>query len=166
MLNTPCLQNIHNFVFTALKEGHFSYVFIYNYYIKSIVMRKLAFCICEKKKMQISFEVTTKLISAFVFATWLVQFLYILITKFQASNHLLWLCSPVCVGHGQNPRRPVFSQRDSYYYNSYCTPYIEMVGEVHCFQLVHDSYRCMQHMLLWRNNAVQHLDTNTIFFQF
>ena len=34
--------------------------------------------------------------------------------KFQGSNHLLWLYSPVCVGHGRKPRRPVFSQRGSY----------------------------------------------------
>ena len=35
------------------------------------------------------YMVTAKLISAFVFATWLVQFLYFLKTKFQASSHLL-----------------------------------------------------------------------------
>ena len=33
--------------------------------------------------------------------------------KFQASSHLLWLYSPVCVGHGRKPRRPVFSERGS-----------------------------------------------------
>ena len=39
---------------------------------------------------------------------------YFLNPKFQASSHLLWLHSPVCVGPGQKPRRPVFSQRGSY----------------------------------------------------
>ena len=64
--------------------------------------------------MQISFAVTAKLISAFVFATWIVQSLYFLNPKFQASSHLLWLYSPVCVGPGRKPRRQVFSQRGSY----------------------------------------------------
>ena len=54
-----------------------------------------------------------KLISAFVFATWIVQSLYYLYPKFQASSHLLWLYSTVCVGPGQKPQRPVFSQRGS-----------------------------------------------------
>ena len=40
---------------------------------------------------------------AFVFATWIVQYLYLLNTKFQASSHLQWLYSLVCVGPGQNP---------------------------------------------------------------
>ena len=63
--------------------------------------------------MQISFAVTAKLISTFVFATWIVQFLYFLNPKFPVSSHLLWLHSPVCVGPGRKPRRPVFSQRGS-----------------------------------------------------
>ena len=42
-----------------------------------------------KINAQISFEVTAKLISAFVFATWIVQSLFYLNLKFQASNHLL-----------------------------------------------------------------------------
>ena len=66
--------------------------------------------------MQISFAVTAKLISAFVFATRIVQSLYFLNPKFQASNHLLWLYSPVCVGPGRKPRRPVFAQRGSYHF--------------------------------------------------
>ena len=75
-------------------------------------MRKPAFCICETKT-QISFAVTAKLISAFVFATRIVQSLYFIYTKFPASSYLLWLYSPVCVGPGRKPRRPVFSQRGS-----------------------------------------------------
>ena len=50
-------------------------------------------------------------ISAFVFATGIVQSLYYLNPKFQASSHLLWLHRPVCVGPGRKPRRPVFSER-------------------------------------------------------
>ena len=73
------------------------------------VVRKPAFCICKNKD-----AVAAKLISAFVFATRIVQSLYFLNPKFQASSHLLWLYSPLCVGHGRKPRRPVFSQRGSY----------------------------------------------------
>ena len=70
-----------------------------------------------KTKTQISFAVTAKLISAFVFAIQIVQSLYYLNPKFQASNYLLWLYSPVCVGPGRNPRRPVFSERGSFMTN-------------------------------------------------
>ena len=66
-----------------------------------------------KTKTQISFAVTAKLISVFVFATRIVQSLPFLNTKFQASSHRLWLYSPVCVGPGRKPRRPVFSRRGS-----------------------------------------------------
>ena len=46
---------------------------------------------------------TAKLISAFVFATQIVQSLYFLNLEFQASSYLLWLYSPVCVGPGWKP---------------------------------------------------------------
>ena len=67
-----------------------------------------------KTKAQISFAVTAKLISAFVFATWIVQFLYFLYPEFPASSHLLRLYSWVCVGPGRKPCRPVFSRRCSH----------------------------------------------------
>ena len=70
-----------------------------------------------KTKPQISFAVTAKLISAFVFATRIVQSLYFLNPKFQASSHLMWMHSLVCVGPGRKPRRPGFSQRGSYLKN-------------------------------------------------
>ena len=76
-----------------------------------------------KTKMQISFAVTAKLISAFVFATWIVQYLFFLNTKFQASSHLLWLHSLVCVGPGRKPQRPVFSQWGSIYTKKIYRPY-------------------------------------------
>ena len=88
----------------------------------SLVMRKPAFCICENKDADqlrgnregdLSFAVTAKLISAFVFATRIVHSLYFLNLKFQASSHLLWLCRLVCVGPDRKPRRPVFSERGS-----------------------------------------------------
>ena len=46
---------------------------------------------------------TAKLISAFVFATWIVQYFIFLNSKFQASSHLQRLYSLVCVRPGQNP---------------------------------------------------------------
>ena len=77
-------------------------------------MRKPFFAYA-KTKTQISFAVTAKLISAFVFATRIVQSLNYLNPKFQASSYLLWLYSPVCVGPDRKPRRPVFSQQGSNY---------------------------------------------------
>ena len=58
--------------------------------------------------MQISCAVTAQLISVFVFAMRIVQSLYYLNPKFQASSHLLSLYNPVCVGPGRKSRRPVF----------------------------------------------------------
>ena len=66
-----------------------------------------------KTKTQISFAVTAKLISAFVFATQIVQSLYFLKLKFQASSHLLWLYSTVCVRPGGNPEDR-FSQNEAH----------------------------------------------------
>ena len=66
-----------------------------------------------KTKTQISFAVTAKLISAFVFATRIVQSLSFLNTKFQASSHFLRRRSLICVGPGRKPRRPVFWRRGS-----------------------------------------------------
>ena len=49
-----------------------------------------------KTKAKINFTVTTKLSNAFVFATWIVQFLYFLNPKFPASNHLLSVQPGLC----------------------------------------------------------------------
>ena len=59
-------------------------------------MQKRAYA---KTKTQISFAVTAKLISAFVFAICIVQCLYFLNAKYHAS----WLHSRVCDRPGQNP---------------------------------------------------------------
>ena len=56
-----------------------------------------------KTKMQISCKVTVQLISAFIFATLLLQSLFFLNPKFQASSHLLWPYSLVCVRPGWKP---------------------------------------------------------------
>ena len=99
------------YMYTSSKTGVYrGYGFIYFFvilalYHGSLVVRKLAFCIWENKD-----AVTAKLISTFVFATQIVKSLYFLNTKFQASSHLLWLYSPVCVGPSRKPQRPVFLQ--------------------------------------------------------
>ena len=81
----------------------------------SPVMKKTRLFANAKTKTQISFAVTAtaKLISAFVFSTWIVQSLYFLHSKFQASSHLLWLYIPVCVGPGRKPRR-LFSHNEAH----------------------------------------------------
>ena len=56
-------------------------------YYLSLVLRKPAFCICENKDAD-QLRGTAKLISAFVFATRIVQSLYYLNPKFHASKHL------------------------------------------------------------------------------
>ena len=87
-------------------------------------MRKpfcFCFCICENKHAdQLCGDRTAdqrkqrrRSISAFDFATQIVQSLYLLNPKSQASSYLLWLYSPVFVRPGRKPRRPVFSQRGS-----------------------------------------------------
>ena len=78
-------------------------VFIFSKRRLSHCMGKPTICI-GKTKAQISFSVAAKLISAFVFASRIVQFLYFLNPKFPASNHLLCLYSLVCVGPGRNPK--------------------------------------------------------------
>ena len=64
-------------------------------------MRKLDFGICENKYAD-QLAVIAQLISAFVFATRIAQSLYFLNPKFQASNHLLRMYSPVYVGHPED----------------------------------------------------------------
>ena len=68
----------------------------------SRLMGKPTICI-TKTKTQISFAVTAKLISAFVFATQIVQFLFYLNPKFQAYSSFLCLYRPVCVGPVRKP---------------------------------------------------------------
>ena len=79
----------------------------------SLVMRKTPFFANAKTKTQISCAVTAQLISAFVFAIRTVPSLFFLNPKFQASNYLLWLYSPVCVGPGRNPEDR-FSQNETH----------------------------------------------------
>ena len=70
--------------------------------------------------MQISFAVTAKLISAFVFATWIEQSLFFLNPKFQACYHLLCLCRPVYVRPVRKPHC-WFSHEVAQFYKLTCT---------------------------------------------
>ena len=76
-------------------------------------MRKPAFSIYENKGTD-KIRGNREVISAFVFATQIVQSLYFLNPKFKASSYLLWLNNPVCVRPDEKPRRPFFSHRGSF----------------------------------------------------
>ena len=78
------------------------------------VVRKPAFCICENKdadQLHSNCATDQRLCFRYIHST--IPLLPVN-SKFQASSHLLWLYSPVCVGPGRKPRRPVFSQRGSF----------------------------------------------------
>ena len=85
-----------------------------------------------KTKTQISFAFTAKLISAFVFSTRIVQFLF-LNSKFPASNRLMWLYSPAYVGPGQNPNC-WFSHAQTYLICCFKSTATVMLG--HCFHFI------------------------------
>ena len=75
-------------------------------------VRKSDFCICENKDAD-QLRGKPRSWSAPLFSPLGVQSLCFLSPKFQASSHLLWLYSPVCVGPGRKPRRLVFWRRIS-----------------------------------------------------
>ena len=65
-------------------------------------MGKPTICIGENKDAD-QLRSNAKLISAFVFATRIVQFLFYLNPKFQASSYFLCLYSLICVGPVRKP---------------------------------------------------------------
>ena len=71
-----------------------------------------------KTKTQISFAVTAKLISAFVFATQIVQFLFYLNPEFQDSSSFLCMYSPVCVGPVRKPH--CWFSHEAAHISTYC----------------------------------------------
>ena len=78
-------QKVETLMFYILRRGWGtanSTLSSLNWQKLSLVVRKPAFCICENKDA----GVTAKLISAFVFTTRIVKFLYFLNPKFQAST--------------------------------------------------------------------------------
>ena len=80
----------------------------------SLVMRKPTFCICENKdadQLRSNCAANQRLCFRYTDST------ITLLPKFEISSlysHFMWLYSPVCVGPGRKPRRPVFSERGSY----------------------------------------------------
>ena len=66
------------------------------------------------RKQRRSFTVTAKLISVFVFATWIVQYLFFLNLKFHACSLFLRLYRPLCVGPCRKPGRLFVSCRGSF----------------------------------------------------
>ena len=89
----------------------------------SRVVRKPAFCICENKdadQLRGNREADQRLCFRYLDST-----IHILPkSNFQASSHIQWLRSPLCVGPGRKPWRLVFSQQGSYhkaiYVQFYC----------------------------------------------
>ena len=110
-------------------------------------MRKPVICICENKDADQLCR-TAQLISAFVFTTQIVQSLYLLNPKFQASSYLLWLYSRVCVRPCRKPRRPVFSKRGSYHFFRWNFKDIfhsfMMVFRVLCGEWIEPLWDCMR----------------------
>ena len=89
----------------------------------SQVMRKPAFCLCENKdsdQLHVNragdqggnHAADRRLCFRYIDST--IPLLPIK-SKFQASNHLLLLYSPVCVGHGLKPKGQVFSRHGLIY---------------------------------------------------
>ena len=79
----------------------------------SQVVRKPAFCICENKdadQLRGNRKADQRLCFRYIDST----IPLLPKSKFQASSHLMWLPSLICVEPGRKPRRPVFSQRGSY----------------------------------------------------
>ena len=75
-------------------------------------MRKPAFCICENKdadQLRGNREADQRLCFRYTDST----IPLLSNSEIQASSHILWLNSPVCVRPGRKPRRPVFSERGS-----------------------------------------------------
>ena len=106
-----CMKNSHHLYIIRQTELEFQHLILKHIWATTWENRIFAYA---KTKTQISFAVTAKLISAFVFATRIVQSLSLLNTKFQASSHFLRRRSLICVGPGRKPRRPVFWRHGSY----------------------------------------------------
>ena len=74
-------------------------------------MRKPAFCICENKdpdQLRGNRKADQRLCFCYIR---IVQSLYFLNSKFQASSHLLWLYSLVCVDLVGNPEDRFFHNK-------------------------------------------------------
>ena len=116
LINTQAFSRIFTVLFTLFVQKIMNLtlwktpIAVKTFCYKSLVMRKPDFAYA-KTKAQINFAVIVKLISAFVFATRIVQFLFFLNPKFPFSSHPLKLHRPVCVRPGRKPRNPVLASR-------------------------------------------------------
>ena len=116
-----------------------------------------------KTKPQISCTVTAQLIGAFVFATQIVQVLYLLNQKFQDSSYLLWLYSPVCVGPGPNSRRPVFSERGLIYFlEVYAQLISNVISYIHVYSFLSRHTCNFTHNLSKVTDQPLHLNVNSV----
>ena len=99
----PKFESTQNIGFMEILSLNYRLISSNRHIINEPRHEKTGFLHMRKTKTQISFAVTAKLISTFVFATQIVQSLYFLNPNFQASSYLVWLYSPVCVGPGRKP---------------------------------------------------------------
>ena len=119
----------------------------------SRIMRKPTLCV--KTKTQISFVATANPISALFFATRIVHFLFFLNPKSQASSHLLWLYSLICVGPVQKPHC-WFSHEAANWENfrrclSYFDQFVCKIGqdeENHTVIVLEEHLKLLTHLLL------------------
>ena len=107
-LGMTVLMSTHNLFWTKNKKKfynplHSSFTFQGVYISWTCYPDKNQQFAYAKTKGQISFAVTAKLISTFVFAKQIVESLFYLYTKFQPSSIFLCLCSSICVGPVQKP---------------------------------------------------------------
>ena len=70
---------------------------------RSITRRKPDFCLCKNKGTDQLCR-NCQLISAFVFATQILQWLFFFNPKFQPFSHLLYVHMPICVRPCREPR--------------------------------------------------------------
>ena len=92
------------------------YIYFHSMQIElSRVVRKPDFCICENKDADQHREADQCLCFRYMDST--IPLLSTVNPKFQASSHLMWVYSLVCVGPGRKPWRPVFSERGSNTFN-------------------------------------------------
>ena len=88
-------------------------------------MRKPRFCICENKdadQLRGNREADQRL----CFPTLIVRSLYFLNPKFEASSHILWVYSLVCVGPGRKPERWFSHERGSFVFFQIYNKYLEL----------------------------------------
>ena len=88
--------DIRNVLVFIWVYSHTKYIYIYEPHHEKTAFLHMQKQRCRSAAQLIS-TVMAKLISALVFATWIVQYLYFLKLKFQVYRHLLWLYSLVCV---------------------------------------------------------------------